>query len=491
MDGQPPGWGYHRAGTFMRNSSSASLSFLLGLSLIFAACGSGPAADGNGANAGGESAEAPTPTPEVRERTYLTSVLTRQVERGQISASIATTGSLIPGRSVAVRVEEAGRLHFERPWRQGDIVEAGTLLARIESPALEREKEIREADVEIQLQNLDLGQRTLENRIRDYQSLQDLYARGISAQREVDSARLELERARNSQRQNQINLARAEASLRELDDRFEALTIEAPFTGMIVSRSTLEGQGKFQRGFGQEAITDYEGLNVSVGHVVCGLIDHSQMIMRCDVTSKDVGAISLGQEAEVAIYAQEDIRLTGQVAAISSNVNPDTRAFDVDILLPNPDGLLKPGMFGRAEIVTERRLDVIAVPRSVVTRRSNRDVVFIVDQPADAPYEIAKMVPVDLGLEGREDIEITFGLRSGDRIIVRGFEVLQDSTPIRPIDEDAPITREDFTTPEVEEPATEEQPVAEATPEAEGSPAANGEPEAEQAPAEDTSGQEE
>src|SRR5690606_27369989 len=102
--------------------------------------------------------------------------------------------------------------------------------------------------------------------------------------------------------------------------------------------------------FGQEAITDYEGLNVSVGHVICGLIDRSQMLMRCDITSKDVGAISVGQEAEVSIYAQEDINLTGEVVSISSSVNPDTRAFDVDILLSNEEGVLKPGMFGRAEI---------------------------------------------------------------------------------------------------------------------------------------------
>jgi multidrug efflux pump subunit AcrA (membrane-fusion protein) len=428
------------------------LGITLTASLCLVSCSSGPAAK-EGGNPGGD-AEA---TPATRERTYLTSVFTRVVERDEIRATIATTGSIIPARSVSVRVEESGRLRFEKPWLQGDLVEAGTLLARIESPSLQREKELREADIEIQRENLNIGQRTLENRVRDYQSLQDLYSRGISALREVDSARLELDRSRNSQRQNMINLARAEASLRELDTRFAALEIKAPFTGLLVSRATLEGQGKFQRGFGQEAITDYDGLNVSVGHVVCGIIERERVLMRCDITSKDVASLAIGQDADVFIYARGDSKLAGKVFSISSNVNPDTRAFDVDILLDNTEGLLKPGMFGRAEIVTEARRDVIAVPRSVISRRGNRDVVFVVDKPADAPYDVARMVPVDLGLEGRDDIEISFGLRSGDRIIVRGFEVLQDATPIRAIDADAPITSTEFTNPVIEaEEATEE-----------------------------------
>ncbi len=430
------------------------LILALAMSLSLFSCSSGPAAKDANTPGGGAAA---SPTPATRERTYLTSVFTRVVERGEIRATIATTGSIIPARSVSVRVEESGRLRFEKPWPQGEPVEAGTLLARIESPTLQREKDLREADVEIQRENLDIGQRTLENRVRDYQSLQDLYSRGISALREVDSARLELDRSRNSQRQNMINLARAEASLRELDDRFAALEIRAPFSGLLVSRATLEGQGKFQRGFGQEAITDYDGLNVSVGHVVCGIIERERVLMRCDITSKDVGSLALGQDADVFIYARGDAKLSGKVHSISSNVNPDTRAFDVDILLDNTEGLLKPGMFGRVEIVTEARRDVIAVPRSVISRRGNRDVVFLVEKPADAPYEVARMVPVDLGLEGREDIEIAFGLRSGDRIIVRGFEVLQDATPIRAIDADAPITSTEFTIPAIEgEEAAEE-----------------------------------
>jgi multidrug efflux pump subunit AcrA (membrane-fusion protein) len=428
------------------------LGITLTASLCLVSCSSGPAAK-EGGNPGGD-AEA---TPATRERTYLTSVFTRVVERGEIRATIATTGSIIPARSVSVRVEESGRLRFEKPWLQGDLVEAGTLLARIESPSLQREKDLREADIEIQRENLNIGQRTLENRVRDYQSLQDLYSRGISALREVDSARLELDRSRNSQRQNMINLARAEASLRELDTRFAALEIKAPFTGLLVSRATLEGQGKFQRGFGQEAITDYDGLNVSVGHVVCGIIERERVLMRCDITSKDVASLAIGQDADVFIYARGDSKLAGKVFSISSNVNPDTRAFDVDILLDNTEGLLKPGMFGRAEIVTEARRDVIAVPRSVISRRGNRDVVFVVDKPADAPYDVARMVPVDLGLEGRDDIEISFGLRSGDRIIVRGFEVLQDATPIRAIDADAPITSTEFTNPVIEAEETTEE----------------------------------
>jgi multidrug efflux pump subunit AcrA (membrane-fusion protein) len=120
-------------------------------------------------------------------------------------------------------------------------------------------------------------------------------------------------------------------------------------------------------------------------------------------------------------------------------VNPETRAFEVDITLPNAGSTLKPGMFGKADIVVERRLDTIAVDKSVVTRRNNEDVVFIAVEQADAGFEVARMVPVTLGLESKDQIEILSGLKTGDRVITRNFEVLQDNTRISAIDVDEPL----------------------------------------------------
>ncbi len=377
---------------------------------------------------------------EVRKETiFLSPVLVQKAERGELLATIAVTGSVVPLRTLAVRTEEAGRLRFAREWIEGDRIEKGDLVAHLESPSLMRELEINKADVQIQKEALDLAERTLESRLNEYRTLADLYAQGISAEKEVDAARLELERARNSQRQDLINLEKAESRVREIRERVESLEIRATASGLIVSRATFEGSGKFTTGFGREAIADFDGLQVSSGHVVCGVADTSQVFMRCDVTARDISLVRTGQQTDVSVYARDNMMATGEVARVSNSVNPDTRAFEVDVLLANADSTLKPGMFGKAEIVTDRRRDALAVPRNAVTVRNGQDVAFVVEEPVDTKYKVARMVPVETGLETRDDIEITFGVQEGQQVIIRGFEVLQDSTPINPIDVDAPI----------------------------------------------------
>ncbi|MBI5154578.1 efflux RND transporter periplasmic adaptor subunit [Candidatus Poribacteria bacterium] len=392
---------------------------------------------------GGEGKEGPNVENVKKERVFLSPVLVRSLARGEIRAAVGTTGSIIPIRSVALRTEEAGRLHYAKEWREGDLVTKGEVIATVESEDLKSQLLLNKADVEIQKESLDIGEKALRARLREYRTLQDLYAQGIAAQKEVDAVKLELDRSVNSQRQSQISLAKAESRVREVEARMERLAVTAPYDGLIVAQSTLEGQGKFVRGFGTQSIVDLDGRNVSAGQFTAGVVDTSQVLMRCDVTSKDVGSVHEGVESEVTVYARENVVREGKVVNISESVDPETRAFQVDILLDNSDGALKPGMFGKAEVITERRRDTIHVPKSVVTRRNNLDVVFVADKQTDTEYEVAKMTTVELGLEGKDDIEVTFGLKAGDRIITRGFEVLQDNTPINAIDEDAPLKVEE------------------------------------------------
>ncbi len=412
---------------------TVSLVAILALAVVVCAC-KRPDRKGDGdGKSGSESADIK------KDTVFLSPVLVQTATRGELEATISVTGSIVPSRTLAVRTEEAGRLRFARQWTEGDRVSKGDLIATIESPALARELEINQADVEIQRESLDLAARTLESRLDEYRTLTDLYARGISAEKDVDSARLELERARNSERQSRINLDKAVSRLDEIEERIGTLEIHAPASGLIVSRATFEGSGRFTTGFGREAISDFDALQVSSGHIVCGIADTSQVYMRSDVTARDISLVSLGQKTQVSVYARENTVVEGTVARVSNSVNPDTRAFEVDVLLDNAAGELKPGMFGKAEVVIDRRRDALAVPREAVTVRNGRDVVFVVEAPGDAKYSVARMVPVETGLETRDRIEIAFGVQEGGQVVIRGFEVLQDSTPINPIDVDAPI----------------------------------------------------
>lgn len=387
---------------------------------------------------------------------FLTPVLAQRVERGEISSTIATTCTVVPIRSRLLRTEEAGRLHFAKQWSEGDFVEKGTVIARVESESLNNEIKTSNADLELAHESLDISKKSMESAVREYETLQDLYIRGIAAQKDVDSANLSKERAINDYRQRQISLEKAKTNLQTLKDRLERLEVVAPYDGLLVARATIEGSTPFSTSFGTETLTDLDGRLIGSEQAVCGIIDMGKALLRCDVTSRDIDSVRLGQKSMATIYSSEDLEVEGKVLKISKAVSQSTRAFQVDVEVDNPDLLLRPGMFGRVDIVTDTIRDAVSIPKEVITRRNNRDVVFVAEKGVDVDYMVAREVPVETGLEGRDTIEVTWGLKEGDSIVIRGFEVLQDQTPVTVVYPDDPIVPGEEEADAAEEPANEQ-----------------------------------
>ncbi|MBI1292348.1 efflux RND transporter periplasmic adaptor subunit [bacterium] len=371
-----------------------------------------------------------------KERVFLAPVLVKRLVRGDVAATVASTGSVVPLQSRLLRTEEAGRLRFDKQWKSGDIVTSGTLIARIESDSLRGDIERGRADVSLQEESLDIARKSKDNSIKEYQTIQDLYSRGISARKDVDSAELSMQRAINTFRQAEINLQKAQSQLHTLEERVERLNITAPYDGLLVARTTMDGTKPFTTAFGSETITDYEGRLVSSDFAIAGIIDISKVYIRLDVTSRDIDAIRPGQEALGTIYARTEVPVTGKVVDISRATSQDTRAFQVDVLADNPDRQLRPGMFGRMEVVVEKRSAAISIDKSLITRRNNRDVVFVIEKSPETGNWLSREVPIETGLEGRDEVEVTWGLKEGDAIVTRGFEVLQDQSPVAPVFED-------------------------------------------------------
>jgi RND family efflux transporter MFP subunit len=119
--------------------------------------------------------------------------------------------------------------------------------------------------------------------------------------------------------------------------------------------------------------------------------------------------------------------LPGKVLRLSPQMDPRTHTFRVEVEVENPDGLLKPGMFIQASIVSERRENVATIPREAVAKRAGRDVAFVIDG------QRAVMRIVRLGVRERLSIEIRDGVTAGERVAVRGLETLTDGTRVRVI----------------------------------------------------------
>ncbi|HEX9753501.1 MAG TPA: efflux RND transporter periplasmic adaptor subunit [Methyloceanibacter sp.] len=206
------------------------------------------------------------------------------------------------------------------------------------------------------------------------------------------------------------NLAGAMQKLRNLDvpdSRIEEVrktltnprTIDwaAPATGDIVEKKVIEGQ------------------RVMAGDELFRISDHSSVWVVAEVAEADVAAIKLGMRATVTLRAFSTTPHEGVVTFIYPEMlKPETRTVSVRIELPNPDGLMKPGMY--ADVVFQPdggEAPVTAVPVSAVIDSGMRQVVLVAK--GEGRFEPRE---VKLGRRGDGFTEVTEGLQPGEEVVV-------------------------------------------------------------------------
>jgi RND family efflux transporter MFP subunit len=132
---------------------------------------------------------------------------------------------------------------------------------------------------------------------------------------------------------------------------------------------------------------------------------------------------------KVQVEAYPDRTFVGRLSRINPSVDPQTRSFEVEALLDNKDGLLKPGFFARASIASNQVDKALLVPQDALRYLYGVYKVFTVEQSA------LKETEVKLGARNGQEVEVVSGLRDGARVAVpvEGQE-LRDGATVAPVD---------------------------------------------------------
>ena len=140
-------------------------------------------------------------------------------------------------------------------------------------------------------------------------------------------------------------------------------------------------------------------------------------------------ARELAKGLSVRTHAQLDSTAAGDgwIDQIASSADPNTRMLRIEVLVPNPEHRLLPGMFVTATVEFERRKNAIAVPRDALIYRESGLGAFIVRD------SIAHYTPVTTGTESAGQVEILSGVSAGDIVVVLGQNNLQDNSPVNPV----------------------------------------------------------
>lgn len=237
------------------------------------------------------------------------------------------------------------------------------------------------------------------------------------AESQVELQRSEFERARSELQSRdafvqsiRADIAAAEAEIRRIEEDLADTVIRAPFDGVIGDRMIELGD------------------QVSPGQPVFTVLDISTVKVLAQVPSEYVGRIRPGISAEVLTRAYQNLTFEGQVAQVHPEADRENRTFSVEIHVNNQQNeLLLPGMFARVRIPVLNRSQAVTVPRAAILEDEKGSYVYV----ADLSSQAAQRRDVVVGDFGSEEALINEGLRPGERIIIRGQELLHDGASIQ------------------------------------------------------------
>jgi membrane fusion protein (multidrug efflux system) len=304
-----------------------------------------------------------------------------------ISRFIETTGTVYSSKEAIMKSELSGIYMLQvnpatrKPFALGDMVKSGQVLIRIQD-----EEYVNNLQLEGKKLNLELSETNLKKQ-------KSLYDKGGVTQTELKNASIEYVNAKYSFENAEIQMAK--------------MAVKAPFSGVIV-----------------EMLYHTDGVKIDLGQVLFKVMDYRQLLMDVKLPEKHLPEVTLDQLVQITNYNIARDTVKGIISQISPVINADTRTFQSVLKIDNNRSLLRPGMFIKAAILSEKRDSTIVIPKETIISRQDGKVVFTVENG------IATEKKITTGLENSNVIEVLSGLRVNDRLVVSGFETLRNKSKV-------------------------------------------------------------
>jgi membrane fusion protein (multidrug efflux system) len=169
------------------------------------------------------------------------------------------------------------------------------------------------------------------------------------------------------------------------------------------------------------------GSYVRAGDVVTELIDDSQMKLDFSVPSIFLRSVRKDTAVEAETDALPGMAFDGKVDTVGASIDPVTRSIRVRAILPNPDRLLKPGMFMKVTLLAQPRRS-LSIPEEAIEPIGPNSFVYVAVEKGDKLVAERRQIEVGLRQQGR--VEVLAGLSEGDSIVTDGLIRVRDGAPI-------------------------------------------------------------
>lgn len=315
-------------------------------------------------------------------------VTVEEIKLKPIEEFQTTTGSANAMKDASLKSETSGFYRLatnpqtRRPFALGDFVKKDQTIIFLDNPELENNTKI-----ESQKLNLEISK-------QEFEKQQSLYEKGGVTLRELKNAEKTFMDAEYNYDNAKIQLAK--------------LKITAPFDGIIVDLPYYT-----------------PGTKVDASQKMVQVMDYRKLYMDVNLPGKELGRIKIDQPVRVMNYTLPDDTLKGKITQVSPALDPDTRSFKASINIDNPDWLLRPGMFVKAEIIVAGKDSAIVIPKDIILDKRQGKTVFVVEKGAALERTIS------IGLQNPEFVEVSEGLKKDERLVVKGFETLRNRSKVK------------------------------------------------------------
>ncbi len=334
----------------------------------------------------------------------------------------AVTGE-IRSRLMSEIASQVEGLLVELDVEEGDLVEKGQILARLD--ATRAQIAVTRAEADIEYARAVIAQRTeeLDNAQRDLERIEELDLLGSAGVSQLDEARTLVASRKALLAQAKAELATADGDLALAKRELEDMTIEAPFSGRVIDKSSEIGQW------------------IGRGDTIVAIVSLDKLEARIDIPEDTYPAVSEAQKAKGKIELRlpalgmgSGQEIYGEVVSILPGADSLSRLFPVRIAVDNASNNLRPGMSLTAYVPTGVQGDYITVHKDAIVRTATGEVVYFSNDGVSAIAPIERLFAVGNRVAVRSPV-----LQAGMTVVTSGNERMFPGQPLNILDAPQPV----------------------------------------------------
>ena len=313
------------------------------------------------------------------------------VRQGSLKRTLPVTGTLMALTAATLKAKVAGEL-VEVTVREGQSVQKGQMLARIDQTEVQAKVAARSADAEAARAQLQLAEK---NRLTQ----KALLDKNFISQNAFDTTQSGYDVA-------VARLRAAEADLLSARKTLVDSTLVSPFSGIVSERHVQPGE------------------RVPLDAKIISIVDLSVLTLEAAVPASTIAQIKVGQPVALRVDGFGDRLFGGRIDRINPATAAGSRSISVYAVIENKDTLLRGGLFAQGDLILEKIENAVVVPAAAVREEIGQTFVYAIDAG------ILRKKPVKVGpSDANGMVQVLSGLAPGDLVVKTNLGQMRDGSP--------------------------------------------------------------